>query len=97
MTRRLIHRSDANASPMLTLARQLGLLIAVIERPVDWLVWDGFSHWQIAEIKSHRGTYTEAQKTFLAQAAARNAPVLTWRSESDIVEYCNVTRRALGR
>jgi hypothetical protein len=93
-TRRAVHRSDANASPMLTLARKLGLTVEVIGRPVDWLVWDGFS-WNVVEIKSNRGTYTDDQKTFLCNCAARNAPVLTWRSEQQIIEYCNTIRQAL--
>lgn len=97
MTRRLVHRSDANASPLLKFARKLGLLVSVIETPVDWLVWDGCSQWQIVEIKSHRGTYTDAQKTFLANCAGRGAPVLTWRCEQDILDYVNVSRGALVR
>lgn len=96
MTRRLVHPSDTNASPMLKLARKLGLLVEVIERPVDWLLWDG-TNWNIVEIKSSRGTYTKDQKAFLGNCVARNAPVLTWRSEHDIVEYCNTIRQAVRR
>ena len=93
-TRRAVHRSDANASPMLTLARKLGLLVEVIGRPVDWLMWDG-TGWFPVEIKAQRGTYTKDQKAFLGDCAARNAPVLTWRSEQQIIEYCNTIRQAL--
>lgn len=95
-TRRLVHRSDTNASPMLKLARKLGLLVEVIERPTDWLMFDG-SVWTPVECKSNRGTYTEDQKKFLSNCAARNAPVLTWRCEQDILDYVNVTRGALVR
>lgn len=96
MTRRLVHRSDANASPLLKFARKLGLLVEVIERPTDWLVFDG-TIWFPAELKVSRGTYTDAQKTFLANCAGRGAPVLTWRCEQDILDYVNVSRGALVR
>ena len=96
MGRRLVHRTDLNASPMLDTARRLGLLVAVIERPVDWLVWDG-TRWFPVEVKADRGKYTDAQKTFLVNCNARNAPVLTWRSEQQVMDYCNVLRQTLHR
>lgn len=83
-------KSDANQPRLLLFARQLGLLVVVIQWPVDWLIWDGMK-WAPVEIKNLEGRnrYTDDQKTFRTQAEARGAPVLTWRCEQDILDHCN--------
>jgi len=95
-SRRRVHRSDLNAGPLLALARKLGFIVQVIGKLVDWLLWEG-SNWQCVEIKSTGGKYTPNQKAFLALCASRNAPVLTWYCEQQIIDYANTIRRALQR
>jgi hypothetical protein len=80
-------KRDANEGPLVTLARRLGAHWMQIG-PLDGWVWvERFDRWVPVEVKNPEGKnkYTPAQKRFLADCAAMNAPVWTWRTESDVL------------
>jgi hypothetical protein len=85
-------KRDANESPLIMLATQLG---AVFEKlgPLDW--WCGYrGRWIPLEIKTDEGTYTPKQINFIARCKARDLPVWTWRSEADVMRDLGARRVA---
>lgn len=75
-------KRDANESDLLKAARLVG---ALWEQwgPLDgWVFWRGA--WTPVEIKTAKGTYTDAQILFLARCRERGAPVWTWRTVDDV-------------
>jgi hypothetical protein len=85
VTRRAVHRSDANSAALVKVARKLGMLVYHIGRPVDLLVFRGV--WYPVETKGERGVYTEDQRQFLGECVNRCAPMLTWRTTQDVIDF----------
>jgi hypothetical protein len=80
-------RRDQNENELVAIAEQLGALW-VQTGPLDgWVVWR--EHWYSVEIKHGKNSYTDAQVLFLARCKERNAPVWTWRTESDVLNSLN--------
>ena len=88
-TRRRTHRSDANATALAKTARKLGVLVCIIGRPVDWAVFHCRRGWQMVEVKTESGKYTDDQVEFLTECIQYRAPVLTWRNEQNIIDWVN--------
>lgn len=79
---RFAARRDANENDLVKAARLLGALLEQ-EGPLDWwCFWRG--QWIPVEIKTPKGTYTDAQVLFLARCKERQAPVWTWRTTDDV-------------
>lgn len=73
-------------------ARALGAVL-VREPPLDWwCCWRGV--WTPVEIKTAKGKYTDGQILFLALCNERQAPVWTWRDESDVYRALGAQRTA---
>ena len=92
-TRRRVHRADANATALVELARKLGILVYPIGRPVDLLVFVG-GKWYPCEVKALKGKYTEWQAEFFTETLDKRAPILTWRTEADVISAANCITRA---
>lgn len=85
-------KRDANESPLIALARQLGAEFEKIG-PLDW--WCGFrGRWVPLEIKTDEGEYTPKQKNFIGRCKARGLPVWTWRTEADVLGDLGARRAA---
>lgn len=85
-------RRDANESDLLKAARLLGAMWEQ-QGPLDgWLLWRGV--WTPVEIKTSKGTYTDAQVLFLARCKERNAPVWTLRTVEDVYRHLGAIQTA---
>lgn len=77
-------RVDANQSPLVTLARQLGMLVYVIREPVDLLV-GVHGIFLGVEVKDGSNGLTDAQATFKSECQHRNLPFQVWRDTEDVI------------
>lgn len=84
---RYAQRRDANEPALAHLAERLGCWL-IKAPPLDWWLFHR-GQWTPLEIKTRKGKYTKAQKEFLAECERRGAPVITWRSEEDVLQYAN--------
>lgn len=92
VTRRRVHRADANGAEIVEAARKAGAFVVQIGRPTDLLVGiNGL--WLPAETKAAKGTYTEDQREFKALCAVYQLPMLTWRSPFDALSDINARRQ----
>ena len=66
----------------------MGIVVVVIWEPVDLLVGHR-GEWIPVEVKVPRGTYTKQQRDFRADCQYFGLPVLTWRSEADVIDFVN--------
>jgi hypothetical protein len=84
-------RRDANENQLVAIAEQLGALWEQTGPLDGWTFWRG--RWTPTEIKNPQGKnkYTDSQVLFLARCTERNAPVFTWRTESDVLKSLNAT------
>jgi hypothetical protein len=83
-------RTDTNHRELLDLARQLGGYV-VDTKSVGKGCPDAFvfirTQWRAVEIKREKGTLTTAQQTLHAMA-----PILIWRSRSDVCDAFGAQR-----
>ena len=78
-------KRDANEAAIIKTARLCGWFLTKLDTPCDWLGWFR-GNWRPIEIKTKAGRLTKAQREFFSECISRNAPVLVWRSETDVVE-----------
>jgi hypothetical protein len=82
---RYAQRKDQNQADIVKAVALLGAEW-LDEGPLDgWILWRG--RWTPVEIKTAKGTYTDAQVLFLAMCKERGAPVQAWRSISDAYAF----------
>lgn len=82
---RYAQRQDGNAAELIKLARQIGMSVEYIGRPVDLVVvYRSVVH--LVEIKDKYGKYTPAQEDFIKRAKANGVEILTWRTTDDVLE-----------
>lgn len=84
-------KRDANANAIIKAAEQAGVMVIVIEQPVDLLCGIA-GRWYLVEVKVPKGTYTPGQIDLIAQCAHEGLPLLTWRSVDDALAGINAIR-----
>lgn len=82
---RYAQRRDANETKLIDLAKSLGCWL-IKAPPLDWWLFHR-GQWTPLEIKTRKGKYTKAQVDFIKNCARTGAPVLTWRSEEDVLRH----------
>jgi hypothetical protein len=87
-------RRDANDSSIAETATKLGWWLIPLDTPCDYLGWHPRYGWIPIEIKRPDGPrggkshnrLTKAQVEFHLEAQQRNAKVLLWKDESDVLQ-----------
>ena len=86
-------RQDANAAKLIALARKLGMQVEIIKEPVDCFIAIS-GQWFALELKNpeyagkkpgRKREYTDQQLDFIDRCAHSGAPMLTWRTEDDVL------------
>lgn len=98
MSPRYAMRRDTNENGLVSLASGLGAWMIRTDYPSDWLMW-ARGQWEVVEIKDPgkegwASEYTHSQIAFRAEAKKYGARLLTWRSESDVLQYFGAQRTA---
>ena len=86
---RYAERRDLNQNELWVLAEQLGVWLTWIGKPVDCIACFR-GKLTFVEIKGLKGKYAPSQEEFLSECQANNAPLVTWRTQQDVLDFVGV-------